>query len=182
MKEEPYQLHTTAAEAESDNSFGAYRLNCRTFWTNAVLEPTQSVSGAAFRFSLGEAAINAADQAIAEALLHTLGKSSCLGVPILLEGRIWGELFATRSEDQPAFTDDDLEYASAVSAQVAAGIAQGQHLEQVARLAYTDALTGLANRRAIDDRLDRAMDLHRSDGVVVSMIVVDVNGRCRTIF
>jgi diguanylate cyclase (GGDEF)-like protein len=109
-------------------------------------------------------------------LLNALGKASSLSVPLVLEGRVWGELFVTRDATQEPFEPDDVDYGFAVSAQVAAGIAQGQHLERVARLAYTDALTGLANRRAIDDRLDRAMDSHRADGTVVSLVVVDVNG------
>ena len=109
-------------------------------------------------------------------LLRELGKSSSLSVPIVLEGRVWGELFVTRTRSDVPFENDDIDYGVAVAAQVAAGIAQGQHLERVARLAYTDALTGLANRRAIDDRLDRAMDRHRSEAIVVSLVVVDVNG------
>ena len=94
-------------------------------------------------------------------LLRDLGKDSGMSVPIALEGRVWGELFVTRAHGTAPFEADDIDYGLAVSAQVAAGIVQGQHLERVARLAYTDALTGLANRRAIDDRLDRAMDGHQ---------------------
>jgi diguanylate cyclase (GGDEF)-like protein len=109
-------------------------------------------------------------------LLGALGKASSLSVPVILEGRVWGECFATRTAHQPPFTVEDLDYGTAVSAQVAAAVAQGQHLERAARLAYTDPLTGLANRRAIDDRLDLAMERHRGDGTVVSLVVVDVNG------
>jgi diguanylate cyclase (GGDEF)-like protein len=109
-------------------------------------------------------------------LLKDLDKGSSLGVPMILEGRVWGELYATRHVGDPVFTVDDVDYAHAVAAQVAAGIAQVQHLERAARLAYTDPLTGLANRRAIDDRLDRAMDRHRADGTAVGLVVVDVNG------
>jgi diguanylate cyclase (GGDEF)-like protein len=109
-------------------------------------------------------------------LLRQTNKGSCLGVPVVLEGRVWGELFVTRRVDQPAFAGADLDYAVAVAAQVAAGIAQAQHLQRVAGLAYVDPLTGLANRRAIDERLDAAMERHRSDGTVVSLLVADVNG------
>ena len=77
---------------------------------------------------------------------------------------------------RPPFEPADVDYATAVAGQVAAGIAQAQHVESVARLAYTDPLTGLANRRAVDDRLDAALDRHRRDGTVVSLVVVDVNG------
>jgi diguanylate cyclase (GGDEF)-like protein len=109
-------------------------------------------------------------------LLRYLGKASSLSVPLVLEGRVWGEMWATRTADQADFDSDDLDYAAAVAAQVAAGLAQVQHLERVAWLAYTDPLTGLANRRAIDDRLDGAMDRHRADGTVVGLVMVDVNG------
>ncbi len=112
-------------------------------------------------------------------LLQRIGKGSCLGVPIVLEGRVWGELFATRRADQPAFVAADLDYAVAVAAQVAAGVAQAQHLQRVAGLAYVDPLTGLANRRAVDERLDAAMERHRTDGTVVSLLVADVNGLTR---
>jgi len=109
-------------------------------------------------------------------LLRQLGKGSCMGVPIVLEGRVWGELFATRYVEDPPYTAADIDYALAVSGQIAAGVAQVQHLERVARLAYTDPLTGLANRRAIDDRLDAALAHHRLDQRTVSLVVVDVNG------
>ncbi len=110
------------------------------------------------------------------ALLNDLGKGSCMGVPIVLEGLVWGELFATRYVGDRPYTSDDLDFALAVAGQIAAGAAQVQHLERVARLAYTDPLTGLANRRAIDDRLDAALAHHREHGTSVSLVIADVNG------
>ena len=77
--------------------------------------------------------------------------------------------------DQP-YGPEDLDFALAVAGQIAAGAAQVQHLERVARLAYTDQLTGLANRRAIDDRLDAAIVHHRELGTTVSLVIADVNG------
>ncbi len=109
-------------------------------------------------------------------LLATLDKHCCLGVPVVLEGRVWGELFVTRTVDRPCLTPDDVDYATAVAGQVGAAIAQVRHFERVAQLAYTDPLTGLANRRAIDERMDRALARHSRSGDVVSLIVVDVNG------
>jgi diguanylate cyclase (GGDEF)-like protein len=109
-------------------------------------------------------------------LLRVLEKGGAVGVPVVLEGRIWGELYATRREGEPPYVPADVDYATAVSAQLAAALAQAQHLEQVQRLAYTDPLTGLANRRAIDDRLDALVDRHRACGTVASLVVVDVNG------
>ena len=50
----------------------------------------------------------------------------------------------------------DLDFALAVAAQVGAAIATAEHVGRIERLAYTDALTGLANRRAVDEWLDGA--------------------------
>ncbi len=110
------------------------------------------------------------------ALLRSLGKGSCMGVPVVLEGRIWGELFATRYAGDEPYGPEDLDFALAVAGQIAAGAAQVQHLERVSRLAYTDPLTGLANRRAIDDRLDAAIARHHEHGSSVSLVIADVNG------
>jgi GAF domain-containing protein len=49
--------------------------------------------------------------------------------PVVLESRVWGELFATRDRDAEPFGPDDVDYAMAVAGQVAAGIAQAQHVE-----------------------------------------------------
>jgi diguanylate cyclase (GGDEF)-like protein len=111
-----------------------------------------------------------------DGILRRERKNSCLALPILFEGRIWGELWATRSADRTPFTEDDLDFGRVVASQVGAGIAQAEHLKRVERMAYTDDLTGLANRRAFEDRLDEALALHRSDGVAVGLVVVDVNG------
>lgn len=108
-------------------------------------------------------------------LLDGEDKLCALGVPIHLDGRVWGELWATRSEE-PAFTQDDLDFARLVAAQVGAGIAQAEHLRRVERLVYSDDLTGLANRRAFEDHLDIAFAQHRDLGLHVGVVVLDVNG------
>ncbi|HSN05767.1 MAG TPA: diguanylate cyclase, partial [Candidatus Angelobacter sp.] len=111
-----------------------------------------------------------------ESILRRERKSSCLALPIMFEGRIWGELWATRTADRPPFGIADLDFGRVVASQVSAGVAQAEHLKRVERMAYTDDLTGLANRRAFEDRLDEALARHRSDDVAVGVVVVDVNG------
>ncbi|MGH3342032.1 MAG: sensor domain-containing diguanylate cyclase [Carbonactinosporaceae bacterium] len=110
------------------------------------------------------------------ALLLRRRADSCLSVPIVLEGHAWGELYATRAPGQPPFDAGDVDFAGVVAAQISAGLAQARHFERIERLAYQDPLTGLANRRAIDERLDGAIDRHRGDGTIVSLVVCDVNG------
>ncbi|MET9862468.1 sensor domain-containing diguanylate cyclase [Streptomyces smyrnaeus] len=110
------------------------------------------------------------------AALRRRGRRSCVIAPIVLHGRAWGELYVARSAQVPAFTRDDADFAAVLAALIASGIAQNERLEEVRRLAYTDPLTGLANRRAVETRLDEAVELHRDLGTVVSLVVCDING------
>lgn len=109
-------------------------------------------------------------------VLEELGKHSCLAVPVPVEGKVWGELYATRTARQPPFAQEDLDFALIVALQVGAGVAQAENLARVELLAYSDDLTSLANRRAFEDALDDAVEAHRSDGVSIGLIVADVNG------
>lgn len=108
--------------------------------------------------------------------LRRRGRGSCVVAPIVLHGRAWGELYVARPPGVPAFDRADADFATVLAAVAAAGIAQTERLEEVRKLAFTDPLTGLANRRAVDARLDEAVERHLADGVVVSLVVCDLNG------
>lgn len=110
------------------------------------------------------------------AALRRRRRGCCVVAPIVLHGRAWGELYVARSVGAPVFDRADADFATVLASVVAAGIAQTERLEEARRLAFTDALTGLANRRAVDVRLDEAVERHRRDGVVVSLVVCDLNG------
>ncbi|MGA5268941.1 diguanylate cyclase domain-containing protein [Streptomyces lydicamycinicus] len=110
------------------------------------------------------------------AALRRRGRACCVVAPIVLHGRAWGELYVARRTGEPVFGRADADFASVLAAVTAAGIAQTERLAEARRLAFTDALTGLANRRAVDMRLDEALELHRRDEVVVSLVVCDLNG------
>lgn len=96
--------------------------------------------------------------------------------PIVLHGRAWGELYVARPVGEPVFGRQDADFATVLASVVAAGISQAERLEEVRKLAFTDPLTGLANRRSVDVRLDEAVERHRADGAVVSLVVCDLNG------
>ncbi|MFJ5221624.1 diguanylate cyclase domain-containing protein [Streptomyces sp. NPDC088400] len=108
--------------------------------------------------------------------LRRRDRGCCVVAPIVLHGRAWGELYVARPRGVPVFDGDDADFATVIASVVAAGIAQTERLEEVRRLAFTDPLTGLANRRAVDVRLDEAIGRHRADGAVVSLVVCDLNG------
>ncbi|MGK5632665.1 diguanylate cyclase domain-containing protein [Streptomyces sp. URMC 123] len=110
------------------------------------------------------------------AALRRRGRGCCVVAPIVLHGRAWGELYVARRAGQPVFDSADAGFATVLAAVISAGIAQTERLEEARRLAFTDPLTGLANRRAVDLGLDQALERHRSEGTVVSLVVCDLNG------
>lgn len=109
-------------------------------------------------------------------MLVRLGKSSSLAVPILFEGRVWGQLWAARARTHPPFTSVDLAFAEAVATQISAWLAQAELLERLTHLAYTDPLTGLPNRRWFDERLADAVGEYHEGGPPVALVVADVDG------
>lgn len=108
--------------------------------------------------------------------LTRLGKHSSISIPVLYAGQWWGELFASRIADRPPFSKADLEWGTAVAAQVGAALETLEHLDRIGRLAQTDPLTGLANRRALDEWLDQALVELREQGRPVGLLVCDLNG------
>ena len=110
------------------------------------------------------------------AALRRRGRGCCVVAPIVLHGRAWGELYVARRAGLPLFGRADADFAAVLASVAAVGIAQTEQLEVARRLAFTDPLTGLANRRAVDVRLDEALAQHRDSGAVVSLVVSDVNG------
>jgi diguanylate cyclase (GGDEF)-like protein len=96
--------------------------------------------------------------------------------PLVVHGRAWGEVYVARRLGEPPFERQDADFATVLAAVIASGIAQSQRLAEVKRLAFTDPLTGLGNRRAVDQRLDEALERYRLDGTAVSLVVCDLNG------
>lgn len=110
------------------------------------------------------------------ALLVSLGKGAALGAPIVVDGRLWGELYATRTPDEPPFGSEDLAYVEAITAILAGAVSRSVREESLERLAYRDPLTGLLNRRALDEHAARAFAVAPGTSQPVTVVVVDING------
>ena len=120
--------------------------------------------------------VGAVDDRSPEAgLLGQTGRDSSLSVPIVVEAKVWGELWAARAPGQPRYVPADLDFGEAVAVQIGAAVVQADHLARVERLAFTDPLTELANRRAVDERLDAALADHRAANGSVSIVLADIN-------
>jgi diguanylate cyclase (GGDEF)-like protein len=89
-------------------------------------------------------------------LLKRLGKETSLSVPMVLQGEPWGELWVTTARGAPPLTTEDETFLRAIADQLVGAIHRAELFEQIEALAYTDSLTGLASRRAVENALEAA--------------------------
>jgi diguanylate cyclase (GGDEF)-like protein len=108
-------------------------------------------------------------------VLTVLGKDSDVGVPIVLDGEVWGEVWATTAAGSRRFDAGDVRFLQAIADRLALVLARGERFASVSRLAYEDPLTGLANRRAIDERLAMLLDPHAPQAPL-TLLLADVDG------
>ncbi len=108
-------------------------------------------------------------------LLLSLNKESEIGVPIVVDGDVWGEMWATTAHGAPRFTSQDVEFLKAIASQLGGVVARGEMFSRVSRLAYEDELTGLANRRALDEQLAGAIDRWRTAQQPLTLLACDVD-------
>jgi diguanylate cyclase (GGDEF)-like protein len=107
-------------------------------------------------------------------LLRRLEKESSLTVPIVFEGATWGELWATSAAGQPRFNQRDGVFLRAIADQIAAAIGRAELFAQIEALAYTDPLTGLANRRVLEQELERSCD-QRAGPEAPALLLCDID-------
>jgi diguanylate cyclase (GGDEF)-like protein len=124
--------------------------------------------GVGYVSALGDPTVEPAEIA----LLRSLGKESHAGVPIRVDGALWGELWVASVPGAPRFTVVDLDLLRAVAGYVAIGVSRAALVERLAQLAFTDPLTGLANRRRLDEHLEERLARHE----ILSVLLCDLDG------
>jgi diguanylate cyclase (GGDEF)-like protein len=99
---------------------------------------------------------------------------SALAVPLFVSGRVRGslELYAGRPD---AFSCDDARFLFILALQAEAVLHRHQDRALLARLATTDPLTGLYNRRHFDDELTRELTRGVRGRHAVSLLMIDVD-------
>lgn len=122
-------------------------------WTGSVEDPTTDARDAA--------------------LLHALGKASALSVPVISGEVIWGEVYLTWASATGA-AEAELGWVEVVAELLAYGLSRLTR-GRMRELAYTDPLTQLANRRAVDDQLHAwAEDVLAAP--LLSVVICDIDG------
>ncbi len=110
------------------------------------------------------------------ALLRSLGKTSSLKSAIVVDAKVWGELWAGRAWPAAPFSEFDADLAQVIVGLVSAGVSQAAAWQQMQQLASSDPLTGLANRRGLDEHLRRHLARAHAQGQPLTVAVGDVNG------
>ena len=90
-------------------------------------------------------------------LLDALDKGSYIGVPVIFDGHTWGKLETFANVGATPFTRRHVPFLEAIAGQVGAAIGRAELFSRVNDLAYADPLTGLGNRRALDELLEPAV-------------------------
>ncbi len=120
----------------------------------------------------GDAVGAGASGAVARDLRAALGSGGGIA-PIFRGGRPWGVLAASSAGDP--LDGADLDLLAGAASVLAGAIDRGEHVDRLERYAFEDPLTGLANRRALDDRLAVAVST-AAPGRPVTLMMCDVDG------
>lgn len=96
--------------------------------------------------------------------------------PLRYRGKLFGVLTAINRRDQPAFGAGDLNLLVAMANQAAMSIENARLFDEVQRLAVTDELTGLSNRRGFFDLAGRELDRAVRTGRPVTALMLDIDG------
>jgi diguanylate cyclase (GGDEF)-like protein len=127
----------------------------------------------------GQPYFNAVDDPRADATsrdqLISFEKDSEVAVPIVVEAESWGEVWAATAPGQSRFRAADVRFLEAIAGQLAVAIERAELFSRVSRLAYEDPLTGLANRRAVEERLQRATSRAEASSRELTVLLCDVD-------
>lgn len=108
--------------------------------------------------------------------LHSRGLRSEAAWPIIIGDSVWGVAWATTHADAGMLDHDDLATLRLVSTHVAAAVSQAERIAEFEALALSDPLTGLGNRRVLEQQLTQIFDRSPIDRQDVALIMCDVDG------
>jgi len=100
---------------------------------------------------------------------------SIVAVPLRVRGRVYGVIELINKLDESAFDSKDLIVLQTIADFAAIAIERAYYLGGFRRLALTDSLTGLANRRAFELGLKREIEKTRRDLGLFSLVLVDID-------
>ncbi|MFT5203549.1 MAG: diguanylate cyclase (GGDEF)-like protein [Candidatus Aldehydirespiratoraceae bacterium] len=96
--------------------------------------------------------------------------------PINIGDSLWGLVIATTRAESNILDHDDLATLRLVATHIAAAVSQAQRIAEFEELALRDPLTGLGNRRVLDERLQDVFSRPPVDRQDVAVVMCDVDG------
>ncbi|MEW6285424.1 MAG: sensor domain-containing diguanylate cyclase [Chloroflexota bacterium] len=102
-------------------------------------------------------------------------RGSILGIPLKTEDAVVGVMNLARS-NVGGFSPSELRLLSLLADQAAIAIANASLHQMVSRQAYSDTLTGLPNRRALDERLEEEIQSARRGNYSFAVVMMDLDG------
>ncbi len=104
---------------------------------------------------------------------HWIG--SIIGIPLKVGNNVVGVMNLSRSTIG-GFSSSELRLLSLLSDQAAVAISNASLHQMISRQAYSDTLTGLPNRRALDERLEEEVASARRNNYYFAVIMMDLDG------
>ena len=100
---------------------------------------------------------------------------SIIGIPLKVGLTVVGVMNLSRSTIG-GFSASELRLLSLLSDQAAVAISNASLHQMISRQAYSDTLTGLPNRRALDERLEEEVSSARRNNFSFAVIMMDLDG------
>lgn len=100
---------------------------------------------------------------------------SIIGMPLKVGDTVVGVMNLSRSKSGP-FSPSELRLLSLLADQAAVAISNASLHQLISRQAYSDTLTGLPNRRALDERLEEEVMAARRNNYSFAVIMMDLDG------
>lgn len=102
-------------------------------------------------------------------------RGSIIGIPLKINDRVVGVMNLSRSTIG-GFSFSELRLLGLLSDQAAVAISNARLHLMVSKQAYSDTVTGLPNRRALDDRLEHEVINARRNGNTFAVVMMDLDG------
>lgn len=100
---------------------------------------------------------------------------SIIAVPLRARNQVYGVIELINKLDESIFTNDDLVVLQTIADFAAIAIERAYYVRAVKRLALTDSLTGLQNRRAFEQVLDREIEKAKRHPHQFAVLLLDIN-------
>ena len=100
---------------------------------------------------------------------------SIIAFPLKARNSVYGVIELINRLDELPFTDDDLKVLQTIADFAAIAIERAYYLRAVQRLALTDVLTGLHNRRSFERVLEREVEKTRRHHTLFALLLIDID-------